>query len=106
MPEISAVPDAPMEFQGYCRSMPEVAWNYEATSEAVTESRLMYRVMRAWSFARRHGFRVRGVLYKGTPLNDLQLERLNLWIQGGGAAEAAKMEHWEAVKLFEKIILG
>jgi len=94
------------KFDGYTLALPDVTWSYETTSGAFNCSCLMYRVMRAWSFAHRYGFRVHDVMYHGRALNARQIERINLWIQGGGAAEAQKLEHWEAVRLFERIIEG
>lgn len=92
--------------ESYYLALPDVTWTYAATSDAFTRSRLMYRVLRAWAYAARYGFKVRGVMYRGKPLSKRELERVNLWIRAGGAAEAAKMEHWEAVKLFERIVQG
>lgn len=45
------------------------------------------------------------MLYKGEYLTDLELELCNLWIEAGGAATAQKMEPWDAVNLFERVIL-
>jgi hypothetical protein len=81
-----------------------MTWTYEASSGAFTTTVLMWRMLRAWHAAKRHGFKVRGVLYRGVPLTPEQIERCNLWIQGGGAEQAAKMEHFDAVRLFEGII--
>jgi hypothetical protein len=84
--------------------MPEIIWSYEVTSDALTRSRLMYRALRAWNLARKQGFKVHDVMYRGRPLTGRQVELCNLWIQGGGAATAQNLEHWEATNLFEGII--
>jgi hypothetical protein len=67
-------------------------------------SRLMYRALRAWNFGHKHGFKLHDVMYLGRPLTLQQVELCNMWIQGGGAATAQNLEHWEAIRLFEKII--
>ena len=64
----------------------------------------MYRALRAWNFAHKHGFKIHDVMYQGKPLTERQVQLCNLWIQGGGAATAQNLEHWEASKLFERII--
>jgi len=81
-----------------------MVWTYEATSAAFTSSRLMYRVFRAWNFANKHGFKLHDVLYQGEQLTLREIECFNLWIHSGGAMAAANMDHWEAVKLFERIV--
>ena len=90
---------------GYSHSMPQIAWSYESVSSAATSSRLMYLVLRQWQRAHRLGFKVRNVLYRGRYLSAIELERCNLWLEAGGAAEAQRMEHWDAIKLFERVIL-
>ena len=92
--------------EGYVLSLPQIVWSYQATSRALCSSRLMYRVLREWNLAHRHGLNIREVLYHGERLTDRQVELCNLWTEAGGAAQAQKMEHWEAVRLFERIILG
>jgi hypothetical protein len=84
--------------------LPDMVWTYEPTSAAFTQSRLMYRCFRAWNFANKHGFKLGGVLHEGNHMSVGELARLNLWIQGGGAMAAQNMEHWEAVRLLERII--
>lgn len=84
--------------------MPEIMWTYEVTSDALTRSRLMYRAFRAWNLARKQGFRVHDVMYRGKPLTERQVDLCNLWVQGGGAATAQNLEHWESITLFERII--
>jgi hypothetical protein len=86
--------------------LPEMVWTYEPTSAAFTQSRLMYRTFRAWNFANKHGFKLAGVLDKGKPIPLGELSNLNLWIQGGGAMAAQNLDHWEAVRLFERISRG
>ena len=92
--------------ESYALSMPQIAWCYEPTSKTAESSRLMYLVLRRWNRANKIGFKVRNVLYMGRYLDEKELERCNCWIEAGGAANAQKMEHWEAVKLFERVILG
>jgi hypothetical protein len=92
--------------ESYALSMPQIAWCYEPTSKTAESSRLMYLVLRQWNRANKIGFKVRNVLYLGRYLDEQELERCNFWIEAGGAANAQKMEHWEAVNLFERVILG
>jgi hypothetical protein len=89
------------EVQSSC--LPDMVWTYEPTSAAFTESKLMYRTFRAWNFANKHGFKLHSMLYEGTQLSACEIERFNLFIQSGGAMAAANLDHWEAVRLFDKI---
>ena len=98
-PPTSASPLA--EIQASC--LPEMVWTYEATSEAFMQSRLMYRTFRAWNFANKHGFKLHGVLYQGEQLTPGEIEKFNLWIRSGAAMAASNMDHWEAVRLFERV---
>ena len=86
--------------------LPEMVWTYEATSAAFTRSVLAYRAFRAWNHANKHGFKLHGILVRGEHLDPVEIERFNLWIQGGGAMAAANMDHWAACRLFDKIRAG
>jgi len=59
-----------------------------------------------WRAANRLGFRVRNLIYRGKPLSEHQIELFNHFVESGGALEASKLHHWDAVKLFEKVVSG
>jgi hypothetical protein len=86
--------------------LPEMVWTYEPTSSAFTSSKLMYRCFRAWNLANKQGFKLHDVLYSGERLTGREIECFNLWIQSGGAMAAANMDHWDAVRLFDKVRRG
>jgi hypothetical protein len=89
--------------EGYSLSMPMVGWTFG--SVALPESkRLMDMAFKRWYMARRYGFYLQELLYLGKPLSQREIDRCNLWIDAGGAAEGSKLKHWDAVRLFERVI--
>jgi hypothetical protein len=83
--------------------LPEIVWNFEATSETFKKSVLMYRTFQSWKMASKYGFKLHDVLYCGVQLTPREISVFNIWIQSGAAEAASKLVHWDAVRLFERI---
>ena len=70
------------------------------------ESMLMHELMRDWHRGMLLGLEVEELSIDGRPVDQVALERLNLWVQAGGAWNSRNLPYWDARARIVAVLFG